>query len=100
MSPVGPSTVNAPRSIAAHARRYCVMITRLRIDGMTCQRCVQAVFTALTPVEGITSAVVSIGAAEIEHDGRTTVAALRDAIAVAGYEASPVAEGRRALPIL
>ena len=76
------------------------MITRLRIDGMSCQRCVQAVFTALTPVEGITSAVVSIGAAEIEHDGRATVAALREAIAVAGYEASALVEQRRALPII
>jgi copper chaperone len=76
------------------------MITRLRIEGMTCQRCVQAVFTALTPVEGITSAVVSIGAAEIEHDGRATVAALREAIAGAGYEASAVMEARRALPLL
>jgi Cu+-exporting ATPase len=76
------------------------MITRLRIDGMSCQRCVQAVFTALTPVDGITSAVVSIGAAEIEHDGRATMAALREAVAVAGYDASPMAEVRRALPIL
>jgi copper chaperone len=76
------------------------MITRLRIDGMSCQRCVQAVFTALTPVEGIASATVTIGGAEIEHDGRATVAALREAIAVAGYEASPVVESRRALPIL
>ena len=67
---------------------------------MSCQRCVQAVFTALTPVEGITSAAVSIGAAEIEHDGRATVAALREAIAVAGYEASAVVEDRRALPIV
>ena len=76
------------------------MITRLRIEGMTCQRCVQAVFTALTPVEGIVSATVTIGAAEIEHDGRATVAALRDAIAVAGYEASAESEVRRALPVL
>jgi Copper chaperone len=76
------------------------MITRLRIDGMTCQRCVQAVFTALTPVAGIVSATVTIGAAEIEHDGRATTAALREAIAVAGYEASPVGESRRALPVL
>ena len=29
------------------------MVTRLRVGGMSCQRCVQAVFTALTPVEGI-----------------------------------------------
>jgi copper chaperone len=76
------------------------MITRLRIDGMSCQRCVQAVFTALTPVEGIASALVSIGAAEIEHDGRATAAALRAAIAVAGYDASVTNEDRRTLPIL
>jgi copper chaperone len=76
------------------------MITRLRIDGMSCQRCVQAVFTALTPVEGIASALVSIGAAEIEHDGRATVAALREAISVAGYDASVTNEDRRTLPVL
>ncbi|NUT55589.1 MAG: hypothetical protein HOQ03_06370 [Thermoleophilia bacterium] len=76
------------------------MITRLRIDGMSCQRCVQAVFTALTPVEGIVSATVVIGTAEIEHDGRATVEALREAIAVAGYDASPASDMRRALPVL
>jgi copper chaperone len=76
------------------------MITRLRIDGMSCQRCVQAVFTALTPVEGIASALVSIGAAEIEHDGRATAAALREAIGVAGYDASVTNEDRRTLPVL
>jgi copper chaperone len=76
------------------------MITRLRIEGMSCQRCVQAVFTALTPVDGITSALVSIGAAEIEHDGRATVAALRGAIAVAGYDARLAEEDRRTLRVL
>jgi copper chaperone len=88
------------RSLPDGGRRYCVMITRLRIDGMSCQRCVQAVFTALTPVEGISSAEVSIGAAAVEHDGRATVAALREAIAVAGYEASEAMEDRRALRVL
>lgn len=76
------------------------MITRLRIAGMTCQRCVQAVFTALTPVEGIVTAQVSVGAATIEHDGRTTVDALRDAIAVSGYDVLLVEEDRRMLLIL
>ncbi|HET9012370.1 MAG TPA: heavy-metal-associated domain-containing protein [Gemmatimonadaceae bacterium] len=76
------------------------MITRLQIDGMTCQRCVQAVFTALTPVEGIQSATVTIGAATIEHDGRATAQALREAIAVAGYDAIPAGENRRTLPVL
>ena len=76
------------------------MITRLQIDGMTCQHCVRAVFTALTPVAGITSADVTIGGAEIEHDGRATFEALRDAVAEAGYEVHLVTEQKRRLPIL
>ena len=76
------------------------MITRLHISGMSCQRCVQAVFTALTPVPGITSAEVSIGAAVIEHDGRATLEALREAIAVSGYEVTLADEERRRLPVL
>jgi copper chaperone CopZ len=76
------------------------MLTRLRITGMSCQRCVQAVFTALTPVEGILSADVTIGAVVVEHDGRATVEALREAIAVAGYEAVLAQEERRRLPVV
>jgi copper chaperone CopZ len=76
------------------------MITRLRISGMSCQRCVQAVFTSLTPVPGIVSADVSIGAAVIEHDGRATVAALREAIAESGYAVTLAEEQRRQLPIV
>jgi copper chaperone len=76
------------------------MITHLRIDGMSCQHCVRAVFTALTPVPGITSADVSIGAATIEHDGRATEEALRAAIAESGYQVSSVNEERRRLPIV
>lgn len=67
---------------------------------MSCQRCVQAVFTALTPVEGIVSATVTIGAATIEHDGRATLQALREAISVAGYDVSLVWENRRTLPVI
>lgn len=76
------------------------MITRLRIAGMSCQRCVQAVFTALTPVPGISSADVAIGLATIEHDGRATADALREAIAVAGYEVIGADEARRVLRVL
>ena len=67
---------------------------------MTCQRCVQAVFTSLTPVEGITSADVRIGSAEIEHDGRATIDVLRTAIAVAGYDMILAEEERRRLPVV
>lgn len=67
---------------------------------MSCQHCVTAVFTALTPVEGIIAAEVEIGAVLVEHDGRATVAALREAIAVAGYEAVLASEERRQLPVV
>jgi copper chaperone CopZ len=76
------------------------MITHLRIGGMSCQHCVRAVFTALTPVDGITSADVSIGAAVIEHDGRATMDALRDAVAESGYEVTSATEEKRRLPIV
>ena len=73
------------------------MITRLTIPGMRGPHCVTAVFTALTPVEGIAWADVTIGAAEIDHDGRATAQALRAAVAVAGYEVAEVIEERRRL---
>lgn len=67
---------------------------------MSCQRCVQAVYTSLTPVDGIRTADVTIGAVTIEHDGRATVEALRAAIAVAGYDVVLAEEDRRRLPIV
>jgi copper chaperone CopZ len=76
------------------------MRTRLRVLGMTCQHCVTAVFTALTPVVGIIAAEVEVGSVTVEHDGRATVEALRAAIAVAGYEAVPLVEERRRLPVV
>jgi copper chaperone CopZ len=75
------------------------MITRARVAGMTCQHCIRAVFTSLTGVEGITRADVSLGAVEVEHDGRVTVDQLREAIAVAGYEVIDATMDRRRLPI-
>jgi copper chaperone CopZ len=76
------------------------MRTRLRVLGMSCQHCVNAVFTALTPVEGIIAAEVEMGLVTVEHDGRATVDGLRAAIAVAGYEAALALEERRQLPIV
>ena len=67
---------------------------------MSCQRCVQAVFTSLTPVPGIVSADVSIGAAVIEHDGQATIEALREAIGASGYSVALATEERRRLPIV
>jgi copper chaperone CopZ len=67
---------------------------------MTCAHCVRAVFTSLAAVEGVTRAQVSLGAAEIEHDGRATIDGLREAIAVAGYSVIEGREERRALTVL
>ena len=75
------------------------MITRIRIEGMSCQHCVRAVFTSLAAVEGIARADVSIGAAEVEHDGRVTVEQLREAISVAGYTVVGGQTDRRRLPL-
>jgi copper chaperone CopZ len=73
--------------------------TRLTIGGMTSVHAVRAVETALTPVPGIVRLEITLGRATIEHDGRATPAALRDAIAAAGYEVREVREERGRLPI-
>lgn len=67
---------------------------------MRSPHCVQAVFTALTPVAGILSAEIVPGWAVIEHDGRTTASAVREAIGVAGYSVDEVVEERRRLPMV
>jgi copper chaperone len=76
------------------------MITRIRIEGMSCQHCVRAVFTALAAVDGISRAEVRIGSAEVQHDGSATVDALRDAVAVAGYSVREDDRSRRQLPLV
>jgi copper chaperone CopZ len=75
------------------------MITRARVEGMTCQHCVRAVFTALAAVEGISRADVGIGAIEVEHDGSVTLEQLRDAVTVAGYAVTEGQTNRRVLPL-
>jgi len=76
------------------------MKTLVRVEGMTCQHCVRAVFTALAGVEGIARADVRIGSAEIEHDGSVTVEQIGSAIEVAGYRIGQAETNRRALPIV
>lgn len=67
---------------------------------MVSPRCVQAVFTALTPIEGIAHVEVRVGLVEVEHDGRATIERLREAIGVVGYQVEPVEADRRKLPVL
>ena len=76
------------------------MVTIATISGMSCAHCVRAVFTSLTGVEGIVRADVSIGRAEIEHDGSATAEAIRQAISIAGYEVIDFRDDRRTLPVV
>ncbi len=76
------------------------MITTVKIDGMSCQHCINAVFTALGGVTGISSADVSIGQAVIQHDGSVTPEAIREAISIAGYDVEEFRDDRRSLPVV
>ena len=73
--------------------------TTVAISGMSCAHCVRAVFTALGGVPGIERTDVSIGRAVIEHDGTVTPEAIRDAVAIAGYEVTGFSDDRRTLPL-
>jgi copper chaperone CopZ len=71
------------------------------IGGMRSVHAARAVWTALAAVAGVTTAEVVLGRAVIEHDGRATVDALREAIAMAGCVRLQTTEARqRSLPLL
>jgi copper chaperone CopZ len=71
------------------------------IGGMRSVHAVRAVYTALAGVPGVTAAEVVLGRALIDHDGRATIEALREAIAIAGCELLETTEERqRSLPLL
>lgn len=76
------------------------MRTTVTITGMRSEHCKRAVFTALTPLNGISWAEVELGSVTVEHDGAVSVDALRDAIAVTGYVVTGGSEDRRVLPVM
>ncbi|MGH7503151.1 MAG: heavy-metal-associated domain-containing protein [Longimicrobiales bacterium] len=64
--------------------------TTLKISGMTCGHCVEAVRTALAKVDGVEDARVDLegGRAVVEYDaGRTSPRALANAVMDQGYMA-------------
>ncbi len=69
------------------------------VDGMQAVHCVRAVQTALALVPGVSWCDVRMGRVELEHDGRATETALREAIAVAGFGVREI-RGERRLPII
>ena len=71
------------------------MTTILTIAGMRSVHCARAVYTALGAVEGVTAAEVVVGRATVEHDARTTPEALREAVALVGYEVTGAERTRR-----
>ena len=76
------------------------MITTAIIQGMSCNHCVRAVFTALSGVPGISRADVSIGQAVIEHDGSVKPESIREAISIAWYYVAKFRDDRRSLPVV
>jgi copper chaperone CopZ len=80
------------------------MRTTAVIPTMRSEYCKQAVFTALTPLEGIVrveiEATANGGSLVIEHDGRIGADALRAVVAVAGYDVTDVSEDRRTLTLV
>ncbi len=76
------------------------MRTTVTVAGMRSEHCKRAVFTALTPLGGVSWAEVELGTVTVEHDGAVTVEALRDAIAVSGYTVTGGSEDRRVLPLM
>lgn len=76
------------------------MLTRLTIAGMSSVHARRAVFTGLAGVPGVARADVTMGRADVEHDDSVSESALRDAVAVAGYEVTDAAADRRTLPQL
>ncbi len=66
---------------------------------MCAVHCVRAVQTAMAMVPGVSWCDVTLGQVELEHDGGASEAALRAAIAVAGFAVTSVRSERR-LPVI
>lgn len=63
------------------------MITKLRVEGMSCGHCMSRVEKALQAVEGVESAEVNLGSgtATVEHSPDVSVEILAEAVENAGY---------------
>lgn len=64
------------------------METTLNVQGMTCQHCKQAVEGAVSGLNGVESAVVSLEAnnVTVSHDEHVTVDQMKEAIEDQGYD--------------
>ena len=80
------------RSIVVSLTRCyrALVITTLRITGMTCNGCVKHVGEALRAVPGVTAVEVDLphGTAKVVHEESARLEALLAAVESAGYEAA------------
>lgn len=67
------------------------MRTKLRVIGMTCDGCVNAVRRVLSRVPGVTDVQVDLAAGRAEVAGAADTAQLLAAVRKAGYEAQVAA---------
>jgi copper chaperone CopZ len=63
-----------------------VTTTRYRVDGMTCRHCVASVREEIEALAGVESVAVSLDDGIAEVTGAVADAAVRAAVAEAGYE--------------
>ena len=65
------------------------MKTELKIEGMSCNHCVNAVKSALTAIDGVASVDVTLdpGHATVEHDPGVQTLTIVNAIEEEGYGA-------------
>lgn len=59
---------------------------KLKVDGMTCGHCVQAVTKAVEAVPAVGHVLVDLKAGEVSVEGGADEAAVRRAIEEAGYD--------------
>jgi copper chaperone len=61
--------------------------TEIKIDGMSCNHCVARVKKALDAIDGVSSAEVEIGKANVKFDeSKITVDAIKETINSTGYK--------------
>lgn len=67
--------------------------TTLHVGGMSCMSCARHVDHALRDLEGVTDVRVNVreGKAVVQHDGRSPIDAMVEALREAGYDAAPAA---------
>ena len=64
----------------------CNTTATYAVVGMTCNSCVNKVTNAVTDVEGILDVDVDVSTGTLEVSGHIDDAAIRDAVAQAGYK--------------